>query len=357
MFLPLNNHIFRNMKTWVGVLAFLIFPQNGFSAAFQLKLVTNTQKVITELTWDASRDTQTPVLRLRSKSGRNFYFVILSGKFSGNALLYKNMRIPIKKDGSFDLELEITGESTQFSLASIDARGLVQTTSGELLFPEWKNLKKSTSIAQEKKLQFQLGIGAAAVNYNQTNYTSTATNNFNQIGLDALTSLRYQGQGSFGFGGQASFTAYPVGLSATGSSIRLLNMDAQVFYSPRPTRSTWKFELLADYSYRAAFSTQAKFGYSNIQGITLYPRIEKLFAGNRKFWAQIKFMPIMVGFSFANLTSYEVSTQLGYQGIRVGSHWINFILNGSMFSYQYSTLGDAGSLRVNCATFGLNFLF
>jgi len=329
---------------------------------FRLKFIPrpNPKEVIEELKWDTGKDMQEPLLETKEQAKEGpLHFVKLQGKFQekDRTLLYQNQPIAIGSDGTFTIEVGVDSEQNEFVISEVDESGKITNQISQILFPEWKAFLESQGKKPEKKLSFQAGLGVAGVTYSQTGGGTTANHTFTELGLNLHGGVRYQWKEYLAFSGHSSFTALPIAVGPTGNTIRFLNLNAQVIYPLPFIHTPWKLDLLGNYSYSTTLPSQTSFGYSNVQGLTIFPRLERELSGEKKLWGSIRFMPISGGgFTFLNPSSYDFNFQAGYQGIKLLNHWIDLTLDINLFSLQY-TAGTAGSIQANSYTVGANYLF
>jgi len=344
------------------VLLCLATHREAWGDEYRLKLIPhpNLKEVILNLKWDEGRDTQEPELQIREKEKEGLpYFVKLQGKFQekDRTLLYENQPIAVASDGGFSIEVGVDSERNEFVISEVDEAGKLTNQTSQLLFPEWKEFLEAQGKKPEKKWSFQAGTGIAAITYSQTGGGTTANHTFTELGLNLQAGARYQWKDYLAFAGQSSFTALPIGVGPSGNTIRFLNLSAQVIYPLRFIHTPWKLELLANYSYLTTLPSQSSFGYTNVQGVTIFPRLERELSGEKKLWGSIRFMPISGGgITFLSPSSYEFNFQAGFQGIKLKNHWIDLTLDINLFSLQY-TAGSAGSIQSNSYTLGANYLF
>jgi len=341
-------------------------PALARAEEYRLKFVPNPdpKEVISDLQWDEGKDTQEPILQTREKEKEGLtYFVKLQGRFlqKDRVLLFESQTVALGSEGKFTINVGIDSERQEFTISEVKESGDIATQKSEILFPEWKGYLESQSKKPDpepkKKLSFQAGLGVAAITYSQTGVGSSPTGTFAELGLDLKGGVRYQWKDYLAFSGKSSFTLLPIAIGPTGSTIRFLNLRAEVIYPFPFIHTPWKLELLGNYSYLTAFPSPSKFGYAIVQGISLYPKLERELSGEKKLWASVRFTPISAGgITFLSPSSYEFNFQAGYQGIKLKSHWIDLTLDVNLFSLQFSA-GSTGSIQSNSYTVGANYLF
>jgi hypothetical protein len=345
---------------WTSMLLLLYSPFS-FSEEFHLKFLPSPTKKINGIFWNQDEETQEPVIQVREVDQEGSpYFVRLRGKATtqNQELLFKAEKLPLKDDGSFDLEVEIEGSETEFTFNAILLSGKLETESEKLLFPEWEDFKKSVTY-EKKNLTFQAGLSVSGTTYSQVDSSSGTINSFSQLGFNLEGQCHYELNKFLAFRTQALVTALPIGLGGSGNTIRSLNLNAQAIYTPKFIRSPWKLEILGNYSYRTTFPSSTSFGYFNTHGITLYPRVERMFSASKKAFLELKYLPFLNGnssFGFLPLGNYELSFKAGYQGFKIKSHAIEITFESSFFALTYAG-GSNGSIRANSYTIGANYLF
>jgi hypothetical protein len=144
---------------WTCRLLFLSDPL-GFCQEYRVKFKPNLGHQISGLKWDDTQNTQEPLLQIRKSTQKNQsqYYVVIHGKYTGNSheLLFTGNKVSRKKDGSFDLEIEINGAQTNIQLISIDMTGSTENELDMILFPEWESFKKNRNESTKKKWSHDL---------------------------------------------------------------------------------------------------------------------------------------------------------------------------------------------------------
>ena len=100
------------------------------------------------------------------------------------------------------------------------------------------------------------------------------------------------------------------------------------------------------------------FGFFNVHGITLYPRLERDFSQDKRAFVEIKYLPLLNGINFGFLPSgnYDFSLKGGYQGFQVSKHLIELFFEVKLFGLTYAG-GSTGTIQMNSYTFGVNSIF
>ncbi len=342
---------------------FLFLSPWAMGDDFHLKLIHNGSQHIADLNWDESKETQEPLIQVKPGSavylGTSPYFVTLHGKYlrKDSALLFGLKSVPLMEDGSFELEVEIGGDQIEISMTAVDVTGTVESEVDHLRFSEWANFKKSLTEGTFKKFTFQAGVSLSGITYIQSDSGSGTTTDFSEMGVNVQGEIRYQWLEKLAFTGQVGVTALPIAIGLSGNTIRILSLDAQAIYPLWLIHDPWKLEVLGSYSYRTTFQSSSAYGYTNVQGLTIYPHLEKAFSGKKSAWISLRFMPILAGgLTFLNLSSYEASLQGGYKGIQLGSHRFELFANLALLALAYSG-GSSGSIQANSYGLGANYLF
>jgi hypothetical protein len=325
----------------------------------------NTQEIIPGLKWEEAQDTREPKVLMKDEDNEDAStaFVKLHGSFLNKEkdLLFQNKKIELDADGKFNIDVNIESARQGFKLSAVNSAGFIEYKNFDLYFLDYQRFidEHDQTKKKEKKLKLFSGLSLGVMTYSQVDNSASTINNFNEFSFSLQTGFAYQFIPSMSILGDASITVLPVAVGPSGNVMRLLNVNAGAAYTFELSELPWKFALIGDYSFRTSFQSLSSFGYANISGFTIYPRIERDFPKHKKLWASARYLPLFVGGTNPfNLGSYEFTIQSGYTLFKLGGNWVELLAGVAFFSLQYSyTAASNGGIQSNSYSVGLNYAF
>jgi hypothetical protein len=188
-----------------------------------------------------------------------------------------------------------------------------------------------------------------------------ASASFSQIGLNVQAALRWNWFRRLNLALDGLLTALPLGLGAGANQIRLMNVDVQAIVPISLGHSSWTLELIGEYAYRTSSVNSALVSFSNIQGITLFPRLIKELSNGQKFWLSGCFLPIL-GFGssvlpFFSSTNSEIDAEVGYRMSAFKTHSIDWTLSASIFALTFSSTARTSVFQISSYSLGARYNF
>ncbi len=129
------------------------------------------------------------------------------------------------------------------------------------------------------------------------------------IGLNVALSVKYQPSKLF-FGSDISVTAMPLTDNDPLASAQFFNMGLNVGYPLVSGRLG--VAVVGGWFYRTTFVTESLFGFKNVTGIQLYPRLTYRLDSRQTVHFQISYSPIMDQLSLLGLAHRELAMSAGW---------------------------------------------
>lgn len=229
---------------------------------------------------------------------------------------------------------------------------------GEVLFPQWQEVSRGEKPRVEKWAS-QFGVSTSGTNYAQSDSFGSGTSFF-QLGLNVEGSVHYAWKDFWHFAGGVNLTGLPISLDSSGGGIRFLNFNLQTIYPFRWGRTQWSVDWVGIYSYQTNLSSNSGFSFSDVQGVTIYPRIQKNFQRGKKAWFSVKYMPILdFGRSslFLGPGNSEVTFQAGVRAFILNHHWLDLVGQVNFLALGFSGASRVSTVQANSYTLGVNYIF
>jgi hypothetical protein len=346
------------------ILIFFTFHATARADEYRLQFFadSDSKKINPDLMWDESKETREPVLQIREKDQQGpRYFVELRGQYLKKeiSLLFGDRAIPFGNDGKFKIEVGIEAPQNEVVLSKIGKEGDLERYSWELSFPEWDKFQASLMPSPSKRWSLTTGVEASYLAYKQADTSLPKPTNFSQLAMEFYGGGSYFLMENLTLQGNVLLTLLPLYSTQSGSTMRLFsgNLGA-ILKLPFLVRDFWSLKIRGGYSYRTSFPSSSTFGYFNLQGIAVYPQLEKTFSQGQLAWAYARFLPLSNGgLNFLSLSNFELTVGGGYQFKELkDGKWLSANFDLSFLSLQY--FGDfSGTIQTNSYNVGVSYVF
>ena len=312
------------------------------------------------LEFDSTPDTREPEIQIGElrPDGTLPYFAHLQGRFDaqGRQLLFHSTPLSPQSDGRFEIDVPLEQDPTSFTLAVVDIEGNVQTQVSRLRFANWEEFQKNPP--KEKKWNYRAGLSLYGASYYQADNVASAPVQFLELGPALTGEVRYRWKDWLRARAELQWVALPFSLSSTGQVARYLRAEAMAEHPvTRWNLSPWKLTVVASYTYRASLSSAATFGFSNIQGIALFPRVERPMWNGKTGWLALRVQPLLGGgLTFLTLPSMEIRLWGGIGTFKAWGRPLEFVLDLNWLNVAY-TGGTTGSVTTLGASVGAQYVF
>ena len=346
-----------NKWKWIFI-ALLLFPLAALSDEYHLKFVRNPSVQIEGLTWDSTENTQSPKLQEGSDDSETQgvirEFVTLHGKVTdiNQRLLLLDKVIPLKEDGTFDVEVGINQQVNLFTLNIIDALGKVGTEVDSIEFPNFDKFHQEQSLAQRKKNRnffVSSGVGAGFFFFQQSDQQS-----FSELMMAVKGTLEYLIGARWNLEANAFYAGLMLQNYSSGMSLDELGGSLSLAYFLTPRTSPWCFSMSTGFYLTTTFSAPDDFGYANLLGPQFSFRLSKSMSGGQQVFTYLKYALFLNSDSLFTGTNAETTLGIGY--------WFEPMKNGNaigvLLDFTYLNLSLGGeSLSLGSTTLGFNYRF
>lgn len=211
-----------------------------------------------------------------------------------------------------------------------------------------KILKKTLPIPKKPASSFSSSLGVSELSYQEGNYA-----NISSLVLTGKIGYFYLIPDSkWDIGLNAYVTLVPIRKDPSGIGSRFIGVNARTGYSINLPNS-WKLSLYGGLYYTTMLVDQNRFGFSNLMGAQLYPKLRKIFSFG-VLSSYFKFSPVIDSISDFNLAHREIAFGLSWSFPAWGER-NQFSL--SIDQAKLSTAIDSIPIQSNSTTlnFGISF--
>ncbi len=266
-------------------------------------------------------------------------------------------KIPVNETGSFEFIVSLKGIETNGRLACVTDLGSVTIENVVVKFPGLKRFLFNYAAARVPRFDAHVGLGATSIIYSEiTNGFST---DYKSLSATLTGGANYWVKpGRWSVSGAGYVTVTPITRSGLGESsdVRFLGINLRAGWVVPRIRRPWSFTLFGGGYYVTTIVTPRTFGFQNMAGPQLYPRLRYFRRNGDQVSTYVKFSPVAVSLSLLNFSNREMALGVSYVFARKAIS-INVDASDLGLKFIQPETGESFEMRTRTVSLGVGKSF
>ena len=221
-------------------------------------------------------------------------------------------------------EVPLKGDSTVVELSAIGPIGELESETLIIRLEASKSLIEESLKKPKKRSYFFTSLGPS-----YSSYWEKGIETYKMVALTAKASyqfLLFPPKWDLAFSGYIN--ALPL-YKTTPTTARFLGLNLRFGYVVQRIKAPWRLSILFGWYYTSLLTSNNSFGYKNMVWPQFFPVITRELKTGDVVTLNIKFAPMLDGFSFVGLSSHELAMGAGFQHFLNSGHPISLNMDFS----------------------------
>lgn len=267
-------------------------------------------------------------------------------------------KILVNETGGFEFIASLRGVDTPARIACITDLGTITLENISIHFPSLKAVLVNFAAARVPRFDAHVGMGATSINYSEK--ASGFATDYRSLSTTLTGGANYWIKpAKWSVSGAGYFTVIPLTRSGTGASsdVRFLGLNLRAGWVVPRIRRPWAFTLFGGFYYVTTLVTPRTFGFQNMAGPQLYPRLRYFRKKNGdQISTYLKFSPVAVSLSLLNFSNREMALGISYVFTRKALS-LNLDASDLGLKFIQPETGDSFEMRTRTVSLGIGKSF